>query len=141
MTEKPDPFDILQEEIDKEINAAFSEKTIEYARRPLNFNRMNDPSGSAWIKGLCGDTMEIYLVIENDNIIDACFYTDGCGATLACGSVATEFSKGKTLGEVLSFSPRNIIDHLGGLPKEHIHCAILAANTLYKAIADYLLQY
>ncbi len=112
-----------------------------YARAPVNVGRMNDPTGAAWIKGLCGDTMEMYLVVEDGVITDALFFTDGCGATLACGSFATEFAKGKTAAEALGLSPKAIIDGLAGLPADHRHCAILAASTLHKAIADYLLRY
>jgi nitrogen fixation NifU-like protein len=141
VNENMDPFDVIQEKIDNDMEARYSKKTIEYANNPLNMGRMNDPSGSAWIKGLCGDTMEIYLIIKEKRISEATFFTDGCGVTIACGSVVTESVKNKTIDEVLSIAPGDIIDHLGGLPSEHIHCAILAVSTLHKAIADYLLKY
>jgi hypothetical protein len=32
---------------------------------PDNMGRMNDPDGAAYIKGICGDSMEMYLVIED----------------------------------------------------------------------------
>jgi nitrogen fixation NifU-like protein len=112
-----------------------------FSRSPVNIGRMNDPTGAAWVKGLCGDTMEMYLYIEENVIRDARFQTDGCGATFACGSVATEFVKGKTVPESLRLSPGTIIDALAGLPEDHRHCAVLAANTLHQAIADYLLRY
>ena len=41
----------------------------------------------------------------------------------------------------LSISPRKIIDTVECLPKEGKHCAILAVSTLYRAIADYLLEH
>ena len=128
-------------ENDKNMEKNYSKKTIEYANKPLNTGRMNDPSGAAWIKGLCGDIMEIYLIIKNNKIIEAKFFTNGCGATLACGSAVTELAKNKTIDKVLSISPKKIINHLEGLPIENIHCAILAVSTLHKAIADYLLKY
>ena len=52
--------------MDKNKENTYSKRTLEYANNPLNIGRMNDPSGSAWIKGLCGDTMEIYLIIEKN---------------------------------------------------------------------------
>ena len=110
------------------------------SRTPVNVGRLNDPTGAAWIKGLCGDTMEIYLVIEGDLIREALFHTDGCAATHACGSLVTETAKGKTVDAALDISPKQIIDGLAGLPEDHRHCAILAVSTLHKAIADYLLQ-
>ncbi|MBN1524142.1 MAG: iron-sulfur cluster assembly scaffold protein [Spirochaetales bacterium] len=111
-----------------------------YSLNPINFGRMNDPSGAAWIKGLCGDTMEMYLMIKNRQIEDICFHTDGCGATYACGSYVTEKVKEKNIEDALGISPKEIIDALEDLPKDHHHCAILAASTLHKAIADYLLK-
>lgn len=138
--ENNDVFDIIQTEINKEMEKIYSKICIEYANNPLNLGRMNDPSTAAWIKGSCGDTMEIYLVIENKKITHASFFTDGCGATLACGSAITLLIKGKTIDQTLSISPQHIIDHLQGLPGENLHCAILAVSTLHKAIAEYLLR-
>ena len=33
---------------------------------PKNMRRMNDPDGAAFINGICGDSMEMYLVIDDD---------------------------------------------------------------------------
>ncbi len=130
----------LQKAIDEDAKNTYSKEVLEYSSHPINLGRMNDPDGSASIKGLCGDTMEIYLVITNEIITDARFYTDGCGVTLACGSVATKSVKGKSIDDVLRISPADIIDELKELPEENLHCAILSVNTLHKALADYLLR-
>jgi len=102
------------------------------------FGQMNDPSGSAYIKGICGDQMEFYIVVENNKIIDIKFHTDGCVYTTACGAMACKLAIGKSLQEALGISAGQIITELKVLPKSHAHCAILAVSTLYKAIADYL---
>jgi nitrogen fixation NifU-like protein len=107
---------------------------------PENMGRLNDPDGSAWIKGLCGDTMEMYLVIEDDKITKALFNTDGCNASRACGSAGAGLAKGKTLKEVLRLSPADILDMWADIPQGNVHCAILAIGTLHKAVADYLLR-
>jgi nitrogen fixation NifU-like protein len=102
--------------------------------------RMNDPHGSAWIKGLCGDTMEYYLVIEKDTLTAVSFETDGCEGTLACGNTVALLAEGKSLKEALALSPAGVIDYIGNLPKEHLHCAILSVMTFHKAIAEYILK-
>lgn len=107
---------------------------------PKNMGRMNDPDGSAVTKGICGDTMEIYITIEKDMITNALFYTDGCNASRMCGSVAAALAKGKSLKEVLNLSPANVIETWKDIPRGNVHCAILAVNTLHKALAEYLLQ-
>jgi nitrogen fixation NifU-like protein len=104
------------------------------------FGQMNDPSGSAYIKGICGDQMEFYIVVENNKITDIKFHTDGCVYTTACGAMACKLAMGKALQEALGISAGQIITELKVLPKSHVHCAILAVSTMYKAIADYLIK-
>ena len=130
----------LQKAIDEDARNTYTEEVIQYSSHPKNLGKMNDPDGSASIKGLCGDTMEIYLTITSETVIDARFNTDGCGVTLACGSVATELVKGKSITDVLMISPADIIYALKKLPEENLHCAILSVSTLHKALADYLLR-
>ena len=108
---------------------------------PAYFGRMNDPTCAAWIKGQCGDTMEVYLVIEDEIITNARYHTDGCGSTHACALLAMELCRKKSVMEALGISPKTIIDKLNNLPYENYHCAILAVTTLHKAIADYLLKH
>lgn len=107
---------------------------------PKNMGQLNDPDGSACIKGLCGDTMEMYLVIEDDKVIKALFNTDGCNASCACGSAAAHLASGKMLKDVLRLSPADILDMWADIPQGNVHCAILAISTLHKAVADYLLR-
>jgi nitrogen fixation NifU-like protein len=126
--------------VNNQTNTHYSPRFLDYAKLPTNLRRMNDPTGSAWIKGLCGDTIEIYLTIEADVIVDASFYTEDCDATRVCGEAVTRLAKGITVSRALSFSPHTIIEHCNGLPHNHIHCAILAINTFHKAVADYLLK-
>ena len=107
---------------------------------PDNMGRMDNPDGSACIKGLCDDTMEMYLSIDKGKIVKALFNTDGCNASRASGSAAASLAVGKTLHEVLQLSPADVIDKWADIPQGNIHCAILAINTLHKALADYLLR-
>ncbi len=104
------------------------------------FGRMNAPTASSFLKGLCGDEMEFYLHIQNGVIEDVKYYTEGCPDTKACGLAVAKRAKGKSVMDALAISPREIINSLGQLSEEGRHCAILAVSTLYRAIADYLLS-
>jgi len=64
--------------------------------------------------------------------------TDGCGTTIAAGSMITELVKGKTIIQAHKISQQDVLNALGGLPEESQHCALLASNTLKEAIKDYL---
>jgi len=103
------------------------------------FGRMNDPTGSADLVGLCGDEMEFYLCIRDGRIVDVKYYTDGCEQARQCGRAVARRAAGKLVMDALAISPREIIDSLPDLGDSGRHCAILAVSTLYRAIADYLL--
>lgn len=136
-----DPFnDQIQVMLDREMEKFYSRKTIDYYKNPVNIGRMENSNGLAVVKGGCGDTMEIYLRIEGKVIKAIQFFSDGCGVTLACGSAITELVNGKSIQKALRISPHELIEELGGLPRDGIHCAILSVVTMHMAIADYLLK-
>jgi nitrogen fixation NifU-like protein len=84
--------------------------------------------------------MSVWLKVEGATIISASFLTDGCGPTIASGSMVTEMVKGKSISEAEKTTQRDVLDALGGLPQESEHCALLAANTLQAAIRDYIVM-
>ncbi len=132
--------DEIQKELDEDARAVYSEKVIRYANNPENLGRLDVPDAAAEVKGLCGDTMEIYVTITSGTITDASFMTDGCGPTIACGVALTKMLKGKSLMDALHVSPGDILRELDGLPYENVHCAILATTTFYKAVSEYLIN-
>ena len=64
--------------------------------------------------------------------------TDGCGPVIACGSMATDLAKGKTINEAMALSEEDIMTGLNGLPDSETHCATLAISALKQALVDYL---
>ena len=115
---------------------AVSAEALERFNNPRNFGPLDEWDGHARITGPCGDTMEVWLKIENARIARAGFVTDGCGPSRAAGSMATELVTGKLVKDVLRIKQKDILHGLGGLPKDAEHCALLAANTLGAAIGD-----
>jgi nitrogen fixation NifU-like protein len=132
-------FDDLQELILEDARKVYSETTIDHFMNPRNLGDMDDADGFGRVTGSCGDTMEIWLKVKNGTIASATFMTDGCGTSIASGSVVTELAKGRSVGEARRISQQDVLDALGGLPKESEHCALLAADTLKEAIKDYLM--
>jgi len=122
----------------EQIEAVYSEAAIDHMRNPRNVGTIPNAEGQARITGPCGDTMEIWLRVTGGVIEQASFWTDGCGTTIAAGSVVTELARGKRATEAFRISQQDVLDALGGLPDESVHCALLAANTIKEAIKDYL---
>jgi nitrogen fixation NifU-like protein len=115
----------------------------EVQRRALDPPLLGDisvPDGYAHVTGDCGDAMEVFLAIRGRRIRQARFDTLGCGFTLACGSMAMEMAEGETVSDAMRIDASKIALALGGLPATHEHCAELAAETLKKAIQDYLFR-
>jgi nitrogen fixation NifU-like protein len=128
----------FEELIEAEMRKIYSETTIDHSINPRNVGSLEDADGFAQVTGLCGDTMEIWLKVLDGIIVQATFFTDGCGTSIASGSMVTELAKGKSITEAQKLSQQNVLDALGGLPDESKHCALLAANTLKEAVRDYL---
>jgi nitrogen fixation NifU-like protein len=127
----------LQRKIEYDEEEGYSKVVIHEYRNPNNFGVLNNSDTVGKIKGPCGDTMKISLKIEKLKIKKAFFWTDGCGPTIACGSILTKIIKGKTLLEANDISSSQLLEALDGLPIEHHHCTVLAINTLQKAIKNY----
>jgi len=128
----------FEELIKAEMRKVYSETAIDHAMNPRNVGDMEDADGSAKVTGSCGDTMEIWFKVNNGTIANATFMTDGCGTSIASGSMVTELARGKSISEARRISQQDVLSALGGLPEESEHCALLAANTLKEAIKDYL---
>ena len=123
-------FDELQEYIMADMRSTYTETVIDHAMNPRNVGRIEDADGFASVTGPCGDTMELWLRVRNGTIDDASFWTDGCGTSIAAGSMVTELAKGKAVAEILKISQQDVLDALGGLPEESAHCALLAEKAL-----------
>lgn len=130
-------FDELEEFVMAEIRRIYSEKALDHALTPRNVGRIEEAEAFARVTGPCGDTMEISLRIRAGKVVDAAFWTDGCGSSVACGSVTTELVKGKSVAEASRIDANRILDALDGLPESDVHCAVLASDTLKAANRNY----
>ena len=131
-------WDKFQEMIKEQMRQVYSETFIEHAMDPKNMGDMESADTHVSVVGPCSDRMAIWLKIKDNRITQATFSTNGCSATIACGSMVTELASGKTLGEALAISADVIAKSLGGLPDDHVHCAGLASLSLKKAIIEYI---
>ena len=116
----------------------YNVKVMEAFQNPQNVGEIEDYSGLGKVGSpACGDVMQVTLKIENDVITDAKFKTFGCAAAIATSSTATQMIIGKTVEEALKITNKVVIDKLGGLPPQKIHCSVLAEEAIKAAIEDY----
>ncbi len=117
----------------------YTDKLIEHFRNPKNMGRMENPDGVGKAGNpVCGDVMYLYIKVKDNKIDDIKFETFGCAAAIGTSSMITEMARGKTLEEAIKITKQDVEGELGGLPPIKRHCSNLAADTLRKAIEDYL---
>jgi len=136
--ESDSTFKALEQSVMEDMRRIYSEETIDHFLNPRNLGEIPTPDGFARVTGPCGDTMEIYLKVRDNRVMNASFWTDGCGPSIASGSMVTEMAKQMNVTEAQRISQHDVLTALGGLPEESQHCALLAANTLKEAIKKYL---
>ncbi len=116
----------------------YSEKVMDHFRNPRNMGKMENADGIGEVgNAKCGDIMKIFIRVEKGIITDAKFNTFGCGSAIASSSMATEMIIGKRVEEALTLSNKAVIEALDGLPKEKIHCSVLAEEAIKAAVKDY----
>jgi nitrogen fixation NifU-like protein len=82
----------------------------------------------------CGDTVEIFLMLEGGKIRSASFETNGCLYAVACANAVVHLAEGKSLQDAHRLTPKNVMDYLVTLPEKEAHCAELAVNALHMAL-------
>ena len=119
----------------------YSDKVLDHYSNPRNVGSFDaaDPTVGTGLVGApaCGDVMRLQIRVSDAGVIeDAKFKTFGCGSAIASSSLATEWLKGKTVGEAESIKNVDIVNELN-LPPVKIHCSVLAEDAIKAAIEDY----
>ena len=127
----------LQDMIDEEEERLYSETVRKEYRNPSNIGTIKNSDGYAKIQGTCGDTVAMFLKINEGKIENIKYQTDGCGITVAVNSMLTKLVSKKSLEDAMKISPQYLTDIIGGLPEENLHCAKLSVMTLQAAIENY----
>ena len=104
--------------------ALYTQTVMDHFMHPRNVGAIENADGVGEVgNAKCGDIMKIYLKIREDRIEDVKFETFGCASAIASSSIATEMLKGKTISDALKLTNKDVVDALGGLPAQKLHCS------------------
>jgi len=118
----------------------YSEKIVDYGTNPKNYGTMDKFDGYAKEPDDCGKDVEMFIRMRDGKVEETKFIADGCIFTIAACNAAAEMSRGKTIPECFKINQSSILTHLGGLPVDHVHCALLGALVFQRALRDYILK-
>ena len=123
-------------------NKMYTDAIMERFRNPHHMGQIEDADGIGKVGNpTCGDVMKVYIKIKKENGVeileDIKVQTFGCVGAISSSDMLCDMVKGKPLTEALAVKNSDIVEKLPGMPKEKIHCSVLAADALKKAVEDY----
>ena len=119
----------------------YHEMIVDYSRNPLNYGEIENHDVTFHDSNpLCGDSIDIDMKIDDNKVTDIKFHGKGCAICMACTSVLTEITKGKSLDDVRKIEKHDILGELGldHLQAVRIKCALLSLKVLKSALYTYL---
>ena len=119
----------------------YHEMIVDYSRTPINYGEIENHDVTFHDSNpLCGDSIDIDMKIDDQKVTDIKFHGKGCAICMACTSVLTEITKGKSLDDVRKIEKNDILSELGleHLQAVRIKCALLSLKVLKSALYTYL---
>ena len=137
-----------------ELQELYQQVIIDHNHNPRNFHEIEHPSHSA--KGhnpLCGDKIDVFLIVKNDVIVEVGFTGSGCAISKASSSLMTEALTGKTIADAeklfesvhdMIINGKTDVEDIGKLAvlsgvhkfPARVKCAILPWHTLKNALEN-----
>jgi nitrogen fixation NifU-like protein len=86
--------------MDEELRELYQQVILDHNKSPRNFKKLGDANHFAeGYNPLCGDRIDIYVILDDDKIKDISFVGSGCAISKASASLMSTMVKGKTIGE------------------------------------------
>jgi nitrogen fixation NifU-like protein len=113
----------------------YPERLLDHFQNPRNVGELDPPAVTVEVQNpACGDILRLSARFEDGRIVEARYKVRGCTASIAAGSVLTEWLVGKRREELAGFGTAVIEEALGGLKNESKHAAVLCGDGVKKLV-------
>ncbi len=117
----------------------YREKILDHYRNPRNAGVLEDADCAAHLDNpLCGDLVDVFVKLRDNNIEDVRFQAEGCAISIAAMSMLSEKIKKMPRTAVLKLSEDDMITLIGiPLTTSRIKCGTLGLTALQSALKKY----
>lgn len=140
-----------------ELSELYQQVILDHNKKPRNFHKLENANRRAeGYNPLCGDQLNVYLHVEDDQVQEVSFEGSGCAISKASASMMTQAVKGKSKQEAETLfhefhrmatgelDEENEPNHLGKLKifagvrdfPARVKCATLSWHTMQAALND-----
>ncbi len=115
----------------------YKENILDHFKNPHNFGTLeNFTFRNKRLNPVCGDQIELFLLLKDDKVKNSKFIGEGCAISVASASMLTDKIKGMNLDELRNLKEQEILDMIGiRLGPVRIKCGLLCLKTLFEGIA------
>jgi NifU-like protein involved in Fe-S cluster formation len=131
---------VFEEEQQAALIERFGEKGFAIWREAPNRTRLTEPTVVGSVKGSCGDTIAIALLIDGETITATDFDTDGCASSQIAAATAAALARGLSLDDAVDIDEAAIVSAVGHFPDDDRHCAYLAAAAVREAVHRWMIH-
>jgi nitrogen fixation NifU-like protein len=120
------------------LDALYQEVLLDHYRKPRNKGEL--PGATAHADGrnpLCGDEVNVSVVMEGDRVADVKFTGQGCSISQASASVMTQLVKGKSEAEIQAMAERFHGLVTGTQPLAEGEAKALGAMAAFQGVSKY----
>jgi NifU-like protein len=112
-----------------------------------HFGTIDNPDGTGSYGSIaCGDAMVFYFKVQKDKvdprkdiIIESKYKTFGCTSAIASSEALCIMIEEQKLTPIdaMKITSKEIVDFLGGMPTQKIHCSVMGTEVLKVAVSDW----
>lgn len=109
----------------------FNDIICDHFMNPRNIGELPDADCVIEISNpICGDTVHMYLKLNNDIITNVAYRAYGCSTSIATASIVSERITDMPKDKIPSITRDEVEEWLGELEPSQLHCVDIALNIL-----------